>query len=233
MAVPTVRGVGTVAAAINAVSPGLPTGWQPGDLHILFVETSNEPLPAMTGWTNVGAGTVQQAGGTITALTIRYRFAVAGDTAPSVPDAGDHQNAGILGIIGADTASPFDVTSYTTENVSDTSVATPGITTLATETLLIGAVATGVDTATGQISGSWTNTSVTGIAARFNNWAIAGNGGGFAVVTGAVSTAGAKNGYTATLLTADFKALFTGAVKPAIIVPTVGKPRSRGPNYRR
>ena len=235
MAIPVVRAVGTVASGLSVITPGLPTGTVLNDILVLFVETGNEPLPAMTGWSNVGAGTVQQAGGVVTALTILWKRAGSSETAPSVPDAGDHQIARIVGVSGCPTAGdPWDVTSYTTENVADTSVSTPAITTLTADTLVFCAAGNGQDTATAQGPSTWTNASLTSVTSRCNDWTASGNGGGFSVMTGGKATAGAVSASTGTITTANFKTLFTGALKSAVAAPApVWPPHRRGPNYRR
>src|SRR5215218_3136309 len=145
-----VVGVGTVASGLAAINPGLPTGWAADDIHVLLIETENEPVAAMTGWPNVGAGTINVATGSITALTIRYRVAVAGDTAPTVPDSGNHQIARIIGFSGVDTTNPWDATLFGTETVADTSVAFPNITTLTANAMVLHAFSTGQDIGTAQ-----------------------------------------------------------------------------------
>lgn len=214
-----VVGVGTVASGLNAITPTLPTGWQPGHVHVIAIETENEPVPAMTGWDNVGAGAINLATGVVTALTMRYRVAQAGDTDPSVPDSGNHQIARVIGFSGVDTTNPWDVTLFGTETVSDTSVAFPNVTTTVANTMVVHVVATGQDTNTGQSSGAGTNAALTGLTNRMNNWTASGNGGGFAMITGTKATAGAVGSTTTTITTANFKALFSGALAEAAAPP--------------
>lgn len=220
MAAPTVAAVGAVAATATGggtgpISPGLPSGFAADDIHVCFMESSSEPVTLISGWNLAGSGFVAQAGGLLTGLTVWWRRAVAGDTAPSITGAGDHLVARIIGIRGAaSNGDPWDVTSYLTENVSDTSVSTPSVVTTGDDRLVFAAVATGQDTTTAQVSGSWTNASLSGVTTQMNNWSTTGNGGGFSVMTGALATQGTASASTATLATANFKALFSGALRP-------------------
>jgi hypothetical protein len=217
--------VGTVVTATTAaVNAPLPVGWAPGHLHVLVIETENEPIPVMSGWSNVGAGVQNVAGGTITALTIRYRVAQSGDTAPSVPAstgaaAGKHTIARIIGFSGVDTTTPWDVTLFGSESVSDTTVSFPDITTTTANCMIVHVFSTGQDTTTAQSSGAGTNANLTGLTNRMNNWTNAGGGGGFAMITGLKATAGAIGTTTTTLTTANFKALFSGALREAAAPP--------------
>jgi hypothetical protein len=228
--------VGTVASGVNAISPGLPAGWPPDDIHVLVVETNNEPIAAMSGWSNVGVGVQNVATGTVTSLTIRWRRAVGGDAAPSVPDSGDHQIARIIGFSGCPTSGdPWDVTLFGSESVSDTTVSFPNITTTTANCMVVHALSVGSpDSTTGQSSGAGTNANLTGLANRMNNQTSSGTGGGFAMITGLKATAGAVGATTTTITTANFKALFSGALREAAVVPSSGMwRRTPHPSYRR
>jgi hypothetical protein len=211
-----VGAVGAVASGIGDVVPGLPAGWAPGWIHALVVETSNEPVPSMAAWLNVGSGSINLVTGTVTTLTMRWRRAMDGDTDPTVPDSGDHQIARIIGFSGCvTTGDPWNVALFATENVSDTSVGFPNPSTTVANTMVVHVVSTGQDTNTAQSSGAGTNAGLTGLTNRMNNWTNAGTGGGFAMITGAKSGTGAIGVTTTTLTTANVKALFTGALSPA------------------
>ena len=211
-----VGAVGAVVSGTGGVTPGLPAGWAPGWIQVLVVETNNETLPGMPGWLNVGTGTINLATGTVTALTIRWRRAMDGDTDPAVPDSGDHQIARIIGFTGCvASGDPWNVALFGTENVSDTTVSFPNPSTSMANTMVVHVVAAGTDTNTGQSSGAGTNAGLSSLTNRMNNWTNAGTGGGFAMITGAKSGTGAIGVTTTTITTANVKALFTGALNPA------------------
>ncbi len=119
------RGSGTAATANNAatLTPGLPSGWQPGDLHVLQVQTfggTGARVPVVPdGWD----GTVW-ANGTAQHL-LAWRIARSGDTAPSVTLSGtgvanDTQCARIHGFYSGLTGGVivFDVAGATSTNAS-------------------------------------------------------------------------------------------------------------------
>jgi hypothetical protein len=235
--------VGTVATATTGTAnPGLPAGWAADHIHVLVVESENEPVPTMTGWSNVGAGVINVATGTVTSLTIRWRRAVAGDVAPTVPatgtGVGTHSISRIIGFSGCvTTGDPWDVTLFGTEAVADTTVSFPNpANTTQTNDMVVHVFTTGQDVNTAQSSGAGTNANLTGLANRMNNWTNAGGGGGFAMITGIKATAGSIGATTTTVTTANVKALFTGALKEAPAAawaPTspVMAPRTYSYNY--
>ena len=101
------RGVGahgTKEGAGNAV-PGLPAGWQPGDIHFLLAATSrNDEVPLPAGYTSLVAAPDVDG---ITDLTVRLAWCRAqeGDAAPSIAcTAANSLTAQIAGFSGAKAA---------------------------------------------------------------------------------------------------------------------------------
>jgi Concanavalin A-like lectin/glucanases superfamily len=211
---PGERGVGAAASGTDAITPGLPAGTVAGDVLLLFIETAGgDVVPAMAGWVDAPASPVIM--GADTRLTVRWHVHAAGETAPTVPDSGDHQVGRIVGFYDVDPDDPFDVTAAGTE-ASDTSVSFPAVTTTRPQTRLVNAIATGTDVAsTAQMSAAANvNTTVTHVRERVDNWTSAGNGGGIGVITAAKNGAGATGSTTATLTTAATKAMLTLALQP-------------------
>lgn len=229
------RAAGTQFANAAAVSAPLPAGATAGDFNLLVVETSNEPLPALTGWSGVGAGSINVAVTSVTSLTARYRIMVGGDTAPTVPDSGDHQVGRIFGLSGVDTASPFDGTPvFSTDSGASTTVNFPTLTTTVADCMIVHVVVSGFDNATSQVTGAGTNAALTGLANRGNGWVTTGLGGGYAVITGVKAAAGAIGTTTVTHTTTGHpRALLTFALKPAVAVAATLWRRTPHPSYRR
>lgn len=223
MAIPTVYAVGAQGQTNNAgggtATPALPTGTTTGDLLIMFMETGNQPVPALTGWSNVGVGIVQQASGLVTALTVRWKIAGAGETAPSLSASSiDHVVARIVGVRGHDPAAPFNITATGVDNTASTSTSIPGATTTIADCLVFAAFSTGTDvTSTAQAS-AWANASLATVTEQCDNWHVTGNGGGFGVATGGKAAVGAYNATTVTIATANTKATMSFAVAPAPVV---------------
>jgi hypothetical protein len=225
VAAPSFVAAGTQFAATNATTAPLPAGWAAGHFHLVVVETSNEPMPAMSGWLNVGSGSINVASGSVTTLTARYRIAVGGDAAATIPDSGDHQVGRMFGFSGADTTSPFDGSPvFTTDSGTSSTVSFPTLTTTVADCMIVHVLVSGFDNATSQVTGAGTNAALTGLANRGNGWVATGLGGGYAVITGVKASAGAIGTTTVTHTTVNHpRALLTFALKPPA-APAVPKP---------
>jgi hypothetical protein len=139
-------------------TPGLPTGWQPDDIHVLlFATTANGALDAtpLTGWTQLYA----QNNTALLRVEVWWRRAQAGDVAPTLQLASNAvsvaRGARIYGVSGVETlGSPFSATSVRTGTNSGQITFTDVTTTAASQTALAlgvaaGTLATDVSTMTG------------------------------------------------------------------------------------
>jgi hypothetical protein len=213
MAMPTVYAVGTVASGIAGVTPGLPAGTAANDILILLLENQDATaVGTVTGYTDIQSPFAST--GTVTRLSVRWKRAVAGEAAPSVPDPGDHVVARIIGVRGCiSSGSPINVSASTTELVADTTVSIPGATTTAHDCLIIAAFSTGTSIASTAHASAWTNASLGSVTEQVDNWVIDSLGGGFGAATGTKAVAGAYSATTATCVTANFKALVSLALR--------------------
>jgi hypothetical protein len=228
---PFVTGVGAVASGVGAITPARPAEVWDSDLLFMFLESQDTTaVPAVSGWADVAGSPVYVSTGTPTRLTCRWQQAVAGQAAPTVPDAGDHLVGVIVGVRGGPMqGNPWNITAASTDLTATTSVSIPGATTTLPDCLVLAAFSTGTDTATAQLSGgAFTNASLSGLTTRVNNWVITGGGGGLAVCSGVLAAAGAYSATTAPLVTANFKACLSIAIRPAqmlaVPVPTISRP---------
>ena len=129
------RAAGTAAHADNAaLTPGMPTGWQPGDLLMLLAAIHNSPdgypiTPA--GYTILGsAGNLRLFG----------RIARAGDTAPTVTFAGGVSGASTSArLVAIPGASTRVLATSQVLNASAQDVITPAITAPYASTILMAA----------------------------------------------------------------------------------------------
>ena len=220
MAMPTVYAVGAAASGTGAITPAIPTGTVAEDVLILFVETQNEAVPAVTGYAEVINSPVSVATGTITRLTVRWHRATGDESGTvSVGDPGDHAVARIVGVRGViATGDPWNVTAASASLVSSTAVSCPTITTTVDNCLILAAAATGTDVASTAHITSWTNANLANITEQCDNWVTSGGGGGLGVASGEKATAGLVGATTATLVTANFKAVFQMALKEKLSV---------------
>jgi len=220
MAMPTVVGVGASAAGQAAITPAFPGGYTAtaDDIAVTFCETeSGDTVTPPTGWAAVTNVTVSS--GTVTRLWAIWRRIQAGDTAPTIADAGNHDIGRMIIVRGCvTTGNPWDVFTTSTELVADTSVSIPGVTTSVPNCLMLYAVSTGQDGSSSTTAYSaWANASLTNVTERMDNYTALGLGGGFGMATGEKAAAGATGAMTATLaLTANFKALMTIALKEQV-----------------
>lgn len=213
MALPTVYAVGTIASGTAGVTPGLPAGTVANDILILLLENQDAgAVGTVTGYTDIQ--TAFAASGTITRLSLRWKRAGASESAPSVPDPGDHVVARIIGVRGCiQTGSPVNISAFNTELVSDTSVSIPGATTTQANCLIIAAFSTGTSVASTAHASAFANASLGSVTEQVDNWVIDSGGGGFGACSGTLAVAGAYSATTATCVTANFKALVSVALR--------------------
>ena len=88
--------------------PGLPAGWQADDIHYLACISENGDSFTATGWSHVAGSPLNNA--TLnTSLSVLWRRAVAGDTAPTVGTATGGSACRITGYSGCiTTGTPHD-----------------------------------------------------------------------------------------------------------------------------
>lgn len=220
MGMPVVVGVSAAAASgIGDITPAFPTGYTAVDNDILLTTIECENTDTITvpaGWATVTSQVV--ATGTPTKLTLIWKRAVAGDTAPTIVDTGgtnNHQIGRMLVVSGCKTTgNPWNTLAGTTETTADTTVSIPGLTTTAINCLVVAVFSTGRDSTTVNATAG-ANASLANFTEQMDNWTNAGLGGGFALFTGEKATAGVVSATTATVSTADFKALIAVALEGA------------------
>lgn len=242
MAIPTVYAVGTASGSTGAPTPTYPAGTVANDVVVIFIESGNEPVPAMTDWFDVGVGVVNQPSGVVTALTVRWRRAAGALSGNiTVPDSGNHTAAQAVGFRGCvTTVTPYEAAQIGLDNAAGTGVSIPGSTTTTVDTLVVAAFATGTDVISTAMVSGWANADLTSVTERCDFWTDQGTGalggGGFGVATGGKAAAGAYGPTTATITTGNTKALMTFAmlsVAPAAPAAAAGFPRRGRAVYRR
>jgi hypothetical protein len=229
MPMPTIVGVGAAAASTGTVVAPYPAAYTAtlNDVGIILVECEGAGTPtAPSGWGIIATSTV--ATGTTTKLTAMWRRIQGGDTAPTVPDAGDHTYVRMIVIGGCVTSgNPWNIFAATQENVADLTVSIPGVTTTVANCLILAAVGTGQDVTTTAGVTSWANASLAApsIAEQMDCWQSAqGLGGGMALATGGKATAGVVSATTATMvspLVSNFKA--------HLVIALAGEAAAAGP----
>jgi len=143
------RAAGTVSSAGpgSPATPGLPASFQANDIHVAVILAGNVDTLTTTGWTQK----LTVDNGTTHRLTIAWRRAVGGDTAPSFSGNSQDIIAQIFGFSGCTTSGdPFSA-AQGQANASGTTVTAPAITpTVANQMILFvgGRSNTGATTST-------------------------------------------------------------------------------------
>lgn len=217
--------VGGLASGTGNITPALPSGWQPDDILVLFVESANEAVSAPTGWTQAANSPVSQTNADVTRLSVFWRRGVGGDGNPTITDPGDHAGARIIAVSGCVTSGdPWEATAGAPDNASTTTADIPTGTTSEKNGLVVVGVATGLPgVANSAQHSAWTNAGLlqgpsgpAGMVERFDSRYTAGNGGSIGCATGQLLDAGAVGTTTSTMAAADTKACWSGVLKSAL-----------------
>ena len=196
----TYVGKGTLTSSTNdPTDPAWPTH-QAGDLGIVLVETANQPISTPSGWTQIGSTQAMGTAGSANAVSIQvfYKFAAgSSETAPAIPDSGNHTVCQTHVWRGVDPTTPLDGTP-TGGTGTGTSLSLTGLTTTKLLSHLVAVVATDRDAASTTNFSSWANASLESITEQHDQSVTAGQGGGFALASGDKAAAGAVDATTVT-----------------------------------
>lgn len=198
MSIPTFKAWGTGGAGTGAVTPQLPSGWQVGDIFLLFAETAAYHVTIPTGWTFLPYDYVSygSAGSDVaTELTVLWKRAVAGDSAPTVSHSGDHVVARICNIRGcASNGNPVNVV-YSDIAYFASTIQMTGVTTTKNDCLVVAAASAPTDTTSTQFS-NWTASGLSDFTERADHFVSYGNGGGWGVAMGGKAAKGPTGAIT-------------------------------------
>lgn len=216
---PTVKSVGAGNAGTGAVTVPLPGDFAAGDRLLIQAESANENMTPPTGYTLIDAqyGTGTAAGSTSTRLAFFTKVAGASESAPSIPDAGNHVTAHMIAL------SPCDVHAATGD-VSPTAQTTanfPALSSTVDNCLFIAGVTSDTDISTARASG-WTN----GFTEGGDYSSTQGNGGGVAFAWKGLMTAGAIGATQCTMATATRQGRMMIAFSPPSDAPSRKYPRT-------
>ncbi|MCA0455663.1 MAG: LamG domain-containing protein [Chloroflexi bacterium] len=214
---PTFQALGTEVSGIGNVTPTWPTH-EVDDIALLFIESCGgeaASLGTASGFvavTNSPSSTGTTTNGT--RLSVYWcRATSTSMAAPVVTDPGNHAYARIITFRGCiKTGDPWDVTAASQKASASTSSTLPAVTTTIDQCLIVLAAARDNDSA----SAAWSaqsNGNLSSLTERSDSGTTQGNGGGIAVVTGVMATAG-STGTTSATVTSSINAYLTIALKP-------------------
>ena len=240
---PTVVGTGPLVTngSLSNYTFTLPTGWQAGDIILLFCSSANSvvALPTSTGatWARLGADNGVGTGTAGSArLSVFWALASASLTAPVVHFTGTSFGGFTMAVRGCrQVGDPFFVlgqsvkatasTSYDSFNGNTSSGASSPTPESVDNSLVIFGISGGISGSTSELS-AVANASLTNLVKQFDSSYTAGVGANLAVVTGTLATAGPVGILTGTWAssTADITNCF--AMIPAGAADTVAAPRT-------
>lgn len=220
MALPEVRALGSLKSASGATKLTLPAGTVEGDLLIAHclsrgpsTATEAKAKPMAPGYRELL--TLQS---TNVRLTILWKIAT-GITARDEVETNNMGDCLITRVVGIKAgtfraAKPFHLTESNAQTAT-TAVSITGLTTTQAECLILAfQSASAPDAASTADLSAVANASLGSIATQYNTSALAGDGGGFACVSGTKATAGVVSATTATAATSGTRANATIAINP-------------------
>lgn len=220
MAAPSFVGVGAFASGNGAITVGLPTGWQQGDLLLLLCESANETVATPSGWTQISgspqsAGTPGAAGGV--RLTVFYKIAAVGESSVSVADSGNHTCGVMAACRGFNTDSPFNAIGAQVVNASSQTYDFPSVTTTASDCLMLYAIATDYDANSTTNFSNWLG--VVGITEYVDQSVQTQAGGGLGLAAGVNTSSGNVGGQCQLAMVGSYYPAMTIAVSPVDTSP--------------
>ncbi len=205
MAAPAYQSIGTA----SETAPAWGTHAS-GSFGILACEHPTGTIPTPTGWTVLAR---VSSGVHACILSLFYRFATSGaEGAPDITGSGaDHVFGNIIAYTGVNTANPIHGLAVG-DNASSVNNCSPGLTTQLDDCTVVNVFAWSPDTAGPESSGE-TNSTLTGVAERYDGGTITGNGGGLVIIEGTMASKGSFAQTEITLTTSSASPVVTVALQ--------------------
>jgi hypothetical protein len=215
--IPTFVSKGTFTSGTAALTVPVPSGYADNDIFLLFVETANQAITTPAGWTQVtnspqSTGTAAAAGGV--RLAVFWKLVSGTQSSVSVADSGDHQTAIIMCFRGCDTTTPIHISAGSVDASATSSLSCTAVTTTINNCLIINAIGLDKDLASTNTLSAVTNSNLSSLTKQHDQTVASGFGGGLAVITGGLATAGGTGNTTATGDTSTTHAYLTLALAP-------------------
>lgn len=201
---PTLPTVVSVGAEFT--STGVPTATLPGthaanDILVLVLQSSNESnITAPTGYTQLGPQNAIGAAATAgtVKLSVFWKRDAGSESAPTIPDTGDHTYGMMFAVRGCPTANdPFHLMGNGYKLATSTTGTSPKGVTAVDNCLVVDIFGHAVDNASAQASAE-ANSDLASLTEQFDDGTTDGTGGGIVVVSGTKTTAGPVGATTLT-----------------------------------
>jgi hypothetical protein len=188
-------------------STGVPTATLPGthaanDILLLILQSSNDSVVAApAGYTQLGPENGIGAGGVAgsTKLSIFWKRDGGAESAPTIPDTGDHTYGVMIAVRGCPThGDPFHSVGQAWKFAASTAATAKAGSTVVDASLVMSIFGHATDSTGNNISGSAVNASLGSVTTQFDGMTTDGTGGGIAVITGTLNIAGSLSATTLT-----------------------------------
>lgn len=200
--VPTVVAVTAEFTSTGVPTATLPTGHTTDDILVLCIQSSNDAIVSPpAGYTQLGPengiGTAAAAGAV--KLSIFWKRDGGSESAPTIPDTGDHTYGFMFAIRGCPTGvDPFYIMGQNFKFTNSTTGTSDKGATLIDNCLVAAIFAHAWDGTTDNVTGSGTNANLTSVTKQFSDSTSDGTGGGLALITGIKANRGPVGATTVT-----------------------------------
>jgi hypothetical protein len=225
---PTVVSVGTEFSGTGVPTATLPGTHAADDILVLILQSANDAAIAPpAGYTQLGPengiGAAAVAGST--KLSIFWKRDGGSESAPTIPDSGDHTYGVMLAIRGCvTTGDPFHFLGNAWKFTASTTGTSPKGATTVDSCLILDVFAHAIDNASAQGS-SPTNADLGSVTESFDDGTTDGTGGGIYVLSGTKAAAGPIAASTVTWANSSVDVSSRIAFLPADMVETASSPR--------
>jgi len=218
MAAPLFLAAGPLVSDIRRLTVAWPAGHRARDLGLLILETAaGDASVHLSGWTHVaGSPLVDVTGGAGSRFQLLWKIA-SGVAEPvvSIADGGDHSLACIAVFRGGPLGGPpFSAVASATKTSASTLATLPAVAVSVPNTLVLLLCSRPNDNNSTSTYGEPLNASLTQLAKRVEAGSSSGNGGGFALFTGVMTTPGLVPATSVSQAVATTNACFSLALPP-------------------
>lgn len=218
MSAPLFLAAGPVVSDSRKLTVTWPAGHRARDVGLLILETgAGDATAALTGWTHVaGSPLVDVTGGGGSKFQLLWKLATS-DAEPelSIPDGGDHSLGCIAVFRGGPLGGlPFSAVATATKTSASTLATLPAVAVSVPNTLVLLLCSRPNDNNSTSVYGEPVNAALSQLVKRLEGGSSQGNGGGFALFTGLMTTPGLVPATTVSQTVSTTNACFSLALPP-------------------
>ena len=218
MSAPLFLAAGTVVSDSRKLKVTWPDGHRARDLGLLILETAaGDDTVTASGWTHVAGSPLEDvSGGAGSKFQLLWKHATTdSEPAVSLPDGGNHSLGCITVFRGGPLGGlPFSAVATATKTSASTLATLPSVAVSVPNTLVLLLCSRPNDNNSTSVYGEPVNAALTQLAKRLEGGTSHGNGGGFALFTGLMTTPGPVPATTVSQTVSTTNACFSLALPP-------------------